>query len=198
MTKVLTMLLLLALVAISSGCAGQTAPQPAPQPTPAAQDTSSAACTSAPTQANGKSGEISLFYTCSGDVLPSSPRAVLREIPSSEAQVKAALEELVKGPTAEEQAQGFSSFFSNQTAGMVKSVTVTDEGRAVVDFADVRDKMPNASTSAGSGQLIQELSKTIFQFDQIKEVEFRFDGSCDAFFHWLQSDCHAISAADYR
>lgn len=108
-----------------------------------------------------------------------------------------ALAELLKGPTSQEQAQGFSSFFSSKTAGMIHSVSITDQGRAVVDFRDFRAQMNNASTSAGSWQLTRELNMTVFQFAAIKEVEYRLDGSCDAFFEWLQGTCQVLFAAEY-
>jgi spore germination protein GerM len=123
---------------------------------------------------------------------------VLRDAPQQEAQVEVAIKELLKGPTSEEQAKGFYSFFSSETEGMLHSVSVTDTGRAVVDFQDFREHMNNASTSAGSAQLMQELGKTIFQFDEIKEVEYRLDGSCDTFFDWLQGSCQVIDGETYR
>jgi hypothetical protein len=56
----------------------------------------------------------------------------------------------------------------------------------------------NASTSAGSKQLTGELNKTVFQFKNIKEVEYRFNGNCNSFWSWLQSDCHVVTAAEAK
>ncbi|HYG56688.1 MAG TPA: GerMN domain-containing protein [Symbiobacteriaceae bacterium] len=193
MIKWATSLLLLTAIACA-GCAGRAAERD----TLAQTDSSVPACTAAPTQARHEPGKVAVFFTCASDSLPSAPRALLRQAPPEDAALETALKELLKGPNAEEQAAGFRSFFSGLTAGMLKRVTVTDEKRAIVDFADFRDKMSNASTSAGAGQLIRELSKTVFQFDEIQEVEYQLDGSCDAFFQWLQSECHTISASEYR
>lgn len=142
-------------------------------------------------------GKVAVFFTCTGDTLPATPRAVLRDASVKDEELRTALKELVKGPNDDERAQGFTSYFSSQTAEMLNSVTVTG-GRAVVDFKDLSHQMNNASTAAGAGQLLRELNRTVFQFDEIEEVQFQFDGSCDAFFQWLQSSCTVISAADYR
>jgi hypothetical protein len=103
-----------------------------------------------------------------------------------------ALEALLQGPTADEQANGLSSFFSAETAGMLNAAAVRD-GVAWIDFRDFSALVPNASTSAGSAQLLDQLAGTIFQFDAIGEAALSFDGSCDAFWNWLQRSCERLS-----
>lgn len=196
----------------AAGCTGEAPPPNTPPPSntppatnppsnnppPAPPPADVAHCSEAPTKAESRAGYIAVFYTCAGEPVPSRPRAILRQVPSGSTGVETALRELVKGPTEEEKAKGFQSFFSSETAQILKSVTVSEAGRAVVDFHDLRHKMNNASTSAGSVQLIRELSQTVFQFEEIKAVEYRFEGSCTAFFEWLQGECQVISAANYR
>ncbi|HYF80087.1 MAG TPA: GerMN domain-containing protein [Symbiobacteriaceae bacterium] len=165
-------------------------PEPGPPP--------STECLSAPLTAGDKASEVSLFFTCSGDSFDAPPRAVTRPVSFGGDPIRTALEELLKGPTGDEQARGFASFFHAGSAGMLKSVTVTDEGRAIVDFADIRQPLNNASTSAGSKQFLQELGQTLFQFAAVKEAEFRIEGSCDGFWQWLQSSCQVITAERYR
>lgn len=118
--------------------------------------------------------------------------------PAPKQTLEAALQERLKGPTAEETAAGKHVWFSAETAGMLKSVTVNEKGRAIVDFADFRAKMSGASTSAGSAELIAELSSTVFKFPEVQEVEYRFEGSCDAFWEWLQRACTVVPASQYR
>ena len=83
-----------------------------------------------------------------------STAAVSRDAPPGGPTLRAALEHLLRGPTAAERAAGLHSWFSPVTEGALRSVTV-QQGRAVIDFADLRDLIPNASTSAGSAMLLR-------------------------------------------
>jgi hypothetical protein len=102
-----------------------------------------------------------------------------------------ALDALLRGPGVEEIATGLSSFFSHETAGMLNSVEVRD-GVAFIDFRDFSGVIPNASASAGSAQLLDQIAGTVFQFEAVREAALSFDGSCDAFWNWLQRDCERL------
>lgn len=117
------------------------------------------------------------------------PAAVERRVES--ATPSSALAELVRGPTAAERERGLTSWWSDETAGVVGSVTESD-GRLVVDFRDLPRLIPNASSSAGSTQLLTSLDSTLFQFEDVEAVEYRLEGSCDAFWNWLQRDCTVV------
>ncbi|HUF31883.1 MAG TPA: Gmad2 immunoglobulin-like domain-containing protein [Acidimicrobiales bacterium] len=136
---------------------------------------------------------VEVFFTCEE---PGEVAVTLRAVPASPGVLRASLDALLAGPTADERADGFSSWFSEETAGALLGVTVAD-GRAVVDLdPSLPDLIPNASTSAGSAALLAELNATVFQFGTVDEVEYRLGGSCDAFFEWLQSSCTIITRAD--
>ena len=94
-----------------------------------------------------------------------------------------ALDQLLAGPTADE--GDVRSWFSEETAGMLNSVTV-EGGVAEVDFQDFSSLLPNASTSCGSTSLLAQLDSTVLQFPEIDEVVYSFDGDRDAFYEWLQ------------
>jgi hypothetical protein len=102
-----------------------------------------------------------------------------------------ALDALLRGPTPEERASGLFSFFGDETAGMLNRAQVRD-GVAYIDFRDFSRVIPNASTSAGSAQLLDQIAGTVFQFDGVREAELSFDGSCDAFWNWLQRGCERL------
>jgi hypothetical protein len=110
---------------------------------------------------------------------------VFRAVPKSPAVLRASLEALLAGVTAAERAGSLGSWFSEETAGMLKGVTITD-GHAVVDFDDLRPVIPNASSSAGSERLLAQLDATVFQFRSVESVEYRINGDCEAFNEWLQ------------
>jgi hypothetical protein len=122
-----------------------------------------------------------------------APATVQRPVPDGSPELEAALAWLVRGPTAEESAAGFWSWFSAETAGSIRSVEVEASGRVVVDFHDLRPLIPNASTSTGSRILLTELNGTIFQFAEVEAVEYRMEGSCALFWEWLQADCSMVS-----
>jgi spore germination protein GerM len=122
-----------------------------------------------------------------------APQPVPREVPAQLERhpVHATLEQLLAGPTEAERDLGFHSFFSAGTAGMLRDVTL-DGGRLTVDFEDLRPVIPNASASAGSELLLGELNASVFQFIEVREVEYRIEGSCEAFWEWLQRACEIV------
>jgi hypothetical protein len=121
-----------------------------------------------------------------------TPVGTWRRLPGPDVDtVRFALETLLEGPTPAEQEAGLSSFFSASTAGMLAGVTVRD-GVAYIDFHDFSTVIPNASTSAGSGELLDQIAGTVFQFDAIREAELSFNGDCDAFWNWLQRGCERL------
>jgi hypothetical protein len=126
--------------------------------------------------------------------LNESPLPIERVVPRTSGVLRQALEQQLAGPTAEErEALGVFSWFSEETAGMLRGVNVDETGRAVVDFEDFSALIPNASTSLGSATLLGELNATVFQFPNVRSVEYRFEGSCDAFANWLQFSCESLS-----
>lgn len=113
--------------------------------------------------------------------------AVERMVPAGQ-PLGGALDALLAGPTAAERAAGIESWFSAATRGMLRSVAVQG-GVAVVDFVDYSRVIPNASSSFGSTMLLAELNATVFGNTDATAVEYRFDGSCDAFGEWIQRGC---------
>lgn len=146
-----------------------------------------------------KSGYTTMFvhFTCEDDPMPASPRPVPRQVPAARANVRGALDELLKGPSEAERVAGFQSSFSSKTAGMINTVS-EDQNRAIVDFKDFSAASPNASTTAGAGQMLRELNMTVFQFKSIHEAEYSFDGSCNAFWKWLQGNCQVVRSSAIR
>lgn len=128
---------------------------------------------------------VHVFYTCADDD-DGRPIALVRVVPETSGVLRAALDQLLAGPTAAERDAGFTSWFSEETRGMVASVNLSSAGHAVVDFDDLRPVIPNASASAGSQLLLDQLDATVLQFPTVRTVEYRIDGDCDAFFEWLQ------------
>jgi Sporulation and spore germination len=118
----------------------------------------------------------------------SDPRRVVpvsRTVPRSPKVATAALNELLRGPTARERAAGYWSFFSDDTARMLRGARVTG-GTGFADFRDFRRLLPNATSSYGSTALLAELDATLKQFPTIKGTLYAFNGDVAAFYTWLQ------------
>ena len=133
--------------------------------------------------------EVKAYFTCEaadGAEGGSRPFPVFRLVDRSPRVLEASLRVLLAGPTRSERAGGVSSWFSDETAALLRSVRIGDGGHAVVDFGDLREEIPNASSSAGSAKLLAELDATVFQFRSVESVEYQLEGSCEAFNEWLQ------------
>jgi hypothetical protein len=128
---------------------------------------------------------VELYFTSEerGDIEDVFP--VERTVPTPDV-LHGALEELLAGPTAEEEAEGYAGFFSDETAGMLNGAEI-EGGVARVDLdADLRDALPNAGTSTGALTLLAQLDGTVEQFSTVDEAIYSLDGDVDAFYAWLQ------------
>jgi hypothetical protein len=132
--------------------------------------------------------EVKAYFSCDkADAADAQGelRAVYRVVPASPRVLQASLEAMLAGPSPAEARASLGSGFSPATARLLRSVTLSN-GHAVVDFADLRSVIPTASSSAGSARLLAQLDATVFQFPTVASVEYRIDGSCEAFNEWLQ------------
>ena len=137
--------------------------------------------------------DVLAFFHCAGAELD-DPRPVARRSAADDATARldAAVRGLLAGPTQAEREAGYISLFSEQTALGLVGVEIGPDGLAVVDFADLRMVLNNASTSSGSQILLAQLSATVFQIEEVTAVEYRIHGSCATFWEWLQSMCAVI------
>ena len=129
---------------------------------------------------------VTVWFSCDGT--DGRPRlgSVTRVVPRSPRVLTATLRELVAGPTAAERSRSLSSWFSDATKDVLRSVSTSD-GRAIVDLdGDLRQVISGASSSAGSARLLAELDANVFQFRSVQTAEYRLDGSCEAFTEWVQ------------
>lgn len=126
--------------------------------------------------------DVKVYFTAYGsecDVVNPYQRTV--ETP---AVLTGALTQLLAGPTDEERPDTATEF-SDATAGMLRSVAIRD-GVAYVDFADLRQAMPNASTACGAGSLLTQLNATTEQFATVLRARYSINGSQETFYNWLQ------------
>ena len=107
------------------------------------------------------------------------------------------LRALLAGPTEEERLAGFGSFFNEASADALDRVTIDPDGRLTVYFND-SILIGNASTSTGSTFFLAELQANLYQSPEVDSIEFRLNGSCDAFYYWLQGECQISTRTEWR
>jgi spore germination protein GerM len=109
----------------------------------------------------------------------------IRTIPKTKAVARAALDELFKGTTPEEEANEFGSFPPENTKDIVKSLNVKG-GVAFLNFnKTVYEKLGNTTSSCGSG-FYSKIDATLTQFPTIKKVIYAIEGSTADFYDWQQ------------
>jgi spore germination protein GerM len=113
-------------------------------------------------------------------------RAVTRTIPKTKGVARAALNELFKGPTAAEEADGLYSLFSEKSKSILKGIKVKD-GAAYVNFdAWVVQNLGTATASCGGESFLSQIETTLKQFPTIKKVFYAIEKSPEEFYSWMQ------------
>ena len=108
-----------------------------------------------------------------------------RKIPKTTAVAKAALEELFKGTTKDEEAKNLWSFTVAEMNGILKSLKVK-RGAAYVNFNKVvYQQLGSATTTCGAG-FWGTVEKTLKQFPSIKKVFYAIEGNPKDFYDWIQ------------
>jgi spore germination protein GerM len=114
---------------------------------------------------------------------------VTRQIEPNRNRAQAALEQLFKGPTQSEQSEGYSSFFSQQTAGILKGFKVVDT-TAYINLSDMRAIIPNASTSCGRQGFLAEVETTLKDnLPDLEQIIYAINGDPRTFYDWMQVGC---------
>jgi hypothetical protein len=148
-----------------------------------------AACDVPDGEAGGSGRTVLVHFLCGEPDPYPVVIALPRPIGEGSGVLRAALEAQLEGPTEAEREAGIESQFAPASAGLLRGVTVSD-GLAVVDLdGRIRQELSQVGTSAGGVGFLDQLDATVFQFSTVDRVEYRIDGSCDAFYEWLQSAC---------
>jgi hypothetical protein len=144
--------------------------------------------------------ERAVYFNC-GDGTDPERRTVQREFRTDlpvEGAVAEVFAEMLKGPTVAEREAGYTSFFSEETADALIAVTYQyDTQDLVIDFTEAI-LINNASTPTGTQLflLLGELLDNAFQFDEVRSVEFQVNGSCEAFWAFLQAGDDVCNVLD--
>lgn len=145
---------------------GTTTESPAPPPV-----TSTGAAPVAPaTTVEGPTHDVTLWFVKDGDLV-----SVTRKAPETQEVARQALDLLLLGPTAEEEAQGLSSQIVSGT--QANAIAIRD-GVATVDLsADVQAVVEGAPDAGEADRLkLGQLVRTLTAFETVKWVKFVVDG----------------------
>ncbi len=105
------------------------------------------------------------------DLLLNNVYPAQRTIPKTPAVARAALEELLKGPSVEEKASGF---FTNINSNVkIQKLSIVD-GIAKIDFNSQLEFQVGGSARVGA--IRRQITKTLKQFTTIKDVIISIDG----------------------
>jgi spore germination protein GerM len=113
--------------------------------------------------------------------------AVKRTVKKQENMPLIALQELFKGPTKKEQSKGYNSIFSKDTSDILISLNIKNS-TAYINLKDIRNIIPNASSSCGSAHFFASVDSTLRQFG-IKKTIFAIKGDPKLFYEWMQIGC---------
>ena len=158
---------LCATAVLVAGCTGSPAPASTPMPSP-----------------SPGAAELRVFFVPGGADPCGTVAPVVRKV-AGPVTAELVLRELLAGPTADETAAGFTSIFGPATADALIEVVIADE-IARVSLRDLRQVIPNASSSCGSAALLGALDATLSQLPGIRGARYSFGGDEAAFYEWLQ------------
>jgi hypothetical protein len=139
---------------------------------------------------------LQIYYTCGESVVPIADSFVYRAVPDTELVVTATLAEMVKGPTEAEMEMGYSSLFSEATSNAIAGLSLSG-GEATIDFSGLAEIEGISAPDAGLF-FLADLNANVFQFDTISSVEYRLDGSCDAFWELFGEECDTVTRSEWR
>jgi len=139
--------------------------------------------------------EVAVHFPCGDEEFHYQP--VARELHPGTSPIESALRHLLAGPTEEEKTSGFVSWFNEETANALISLTVED-GHVIADFNE-GIIVNNASTSSGSVGFNDELRVNLFAFEEVDSIELRINGSCEAWSAYFEGEgCWIVTRQAYK
>lgn len=184
--RAVPLLVLVALLSAAIGCGADEDPPPEPAPPEADDDGGSGDGDEASPEPAPDTVEVDIYLT--NDTLgdPCTEVFPVARPVAADDPLTGALEALLAGPTDAERAEGYGGWFSDETAGMLRSAEIV-AGTVMVDLEDLRPVIPNASTSCGSSALLSQLdTTTLSAAEGAASVLYLLEGEHDVFYEWLQ------------
>ena len=134
-----------------------------------------------PRQPEATTTTVEIFFGREERSACSSVAAVPRDVAPPRV-ARGALNELLAGPTPQENAAGFVSPFLTLTADGLNNIRI-ENGTAHVDFRDFRSELVTDDPCARDA-IVAALDATLLQFATIERAVYSFDGSVAEFDAW--------------
>ena len=115
----------------------------------------------------------------------SSVYTVDREVENNEDLFKNTLLLLFQGPNKQELENGYTSIFSANTKNILNNFSI-QEGTAYVDLIDIRELLPNLSSSCTSIHFLVSVEATLLQFPEFNKVVYSIEGDSELLYELLQ------------
>lgn len=135
---------------------------------------------------------VYFFCDMSSFPRPEELYALPRSIPKTNAVLRAALEELLKGPTPEETLRGFDPVLPHGTKWLVDA-TITDDGVAIIDFAKELADVGNIGATSPAEAVRLTLEAAVRQFPTVKDAIYRLEGDPMAWCELFEWSCEGRS-----
>ena len=109
---------------------------------------------------------------------------VHRTISKDKDYIEELVRHVVKGPTDEELESGFQEHWISDES-FLNSVKF-ENNVVYIDWKDIREMVPNASTSCGSQSFVAPFYNTLMEVQMVSDVVHTIEGSEDIFNEWMQ------------
>ncbi|MPZ72297.1 MAG: hypothetical protein GEU74_03570 [Nitriliruptorales bacterium] len=125
--------------------------------------------------------QVDVFFGMTGADACVADQPVQRQV-EGQGVARAALTELLEGPSSRESNEGVESPFNANTAGALNDIAIID-GEARVDFDDFSTAVDDGSCTKSA--ILDGLNKTLLQFPSVTSTRYSFDGDPEAWQTWL-------------
>jgi hypothetical protein len=146
---------------------------------------------------DGAATVLQVYFPCGSNDLAIGGTYVYRAVAPTDLVLTTTLREMTKGPDTDELALGFKSPLPDSADGSFLGLSIVD-GTAYIEFNGTDIFPDGVDTAEGAQIFLSTLNANVFQFTSIREVEYRLNGSCDAFWQQLGSGCESITRADWQ
>lgn len=141
---------------------------------------------------------LRVFFPCGSADLATGGTYVYRVVPATELVLTMTMREMVAGLEDEEAQLGFRTPLPASADGTFQGVSIVD-GTAYLEFGSGDIMPPGVATIEGAQVFLSTLNANVFQFSTINTVEYRLNGSCDAFWQRLGAEeCDPITRAEWQ
>jgi len=157
-----------------------------------------AICIDDPPEESEDTTVLRVFFPCGASDLATGGTYVYRAVPATDLVLTTTIREMTAGLEDEEAQLGFRTPLPTSADGAFQGVSIVD-GTAYLEFGSDDIMPPGVATVEGAQVFLSTLNANVFQFSSISAVEYRLNGSCDAFWQRLGAEeCNPITRSEWQ